>query len=454
MTPIRLVIAGAGSSVGKTTVSILVSNILKNRGYKVQTFKVGPDYIDPSYHSLNTGRICRNLDGWMVPRRHLLEIIDHASEGSDAVVIEGVMGLFDGISGLDETGSTAQIAKITKSPLLLVVDVQNIARTAAAVVLGFNSYDRKIRIGGVILNGIASEAHAKWCKESIMKRTGIPVVGALPKILTCSLPERHLGLIPTPEKKTLKEMDELKILEQYLDADRIIEIGKTATPLPICHRSLFVNKKKIRARIGVAYDEAFNFYYQDNLDLLAYGGAEIEYFSPLKDKKLPDVDGFYLGGGFPEVYSKQLASNEAMRKCIKSAAEDETPIYAECGGLMYLTSSITSFEGDRCPMAGFLYSETVMEKKLTLNYTLAKVVGKNALSKVGAQMKGHEFHFSHISEPPPGTRFAYDMKIGVGIDGKHDGWLEKKVLASYMHLNFASNPKLAERFVDACAVKK
>jgi len=448
----RLVIGGVSSAVGKTTVSLLISSMLIEKGYEVQMFKVGPDYIDPSYHSINTGRSCRNLDSWMVPKKYLLEIINHASKGADILIIEGVMGLYDGLNGLNETGSTAEIAKLTKSPVILVMDVHDMARTSGAIVMGLIKFDKNVKIKGVILNNVVNDLHGKWCREIITKKTGIPVIGALPKINECKLPERHLGLIPTIEKKTIDILSKIKLLESYIDIYKIIEIAQMVEPIPT-KISLYKKKDEKKIKIGVAFDEAFNFYYQENLELLSINGAEIITFSPLHDRNIPTVDALYLGGGFPEVYSEKLAANHNIKKQILGFAEEDNPIYAECGGLMYLTSSITSYDGIKYPMIGIFNSETIMSEKLTLNYTLAEVINDNFFSNIGEIIKGHEFHYSKILQPPSCIKYAYRMKVGVGIDGVHDGWIEKGVLGSYMHLNFCSNPRWVKKFLRSCCKK-
>lgn len=445
--PMRLVIGGTNSSVGKTTITMAIEAAAMKRSLKVQPFKVGPDYIDPSYHTLTTCRNCRNLDAWMVPERRLVEIISHAEEGADLSIIEGVMGFYDGIRGSDDKGSTAHISKLARSPCLLIVDTHSMARSAGAVVLGFANYDRRVRIAGVILNRIGSASHEQWCRDAIA-RTGIPVVGAVPRMEDVKLEERHLGLIPTPEgtHPDLKRI--ATMIEPHLDMDRILEIAATAGHLPA--GSLFSRRKGKTVRIGLAFDEAFNFYYWDGLDILENHGAELVRFSPVHDKRLPEVDGLYIGGGFPEVLPEALERNVSMREEIRKAADGGMPIMAECGGLMYLTKSITDFNGEKRSMVGFLDAETVMGKKLVLNYTLAEVVRESILCRKGVVLRGHEFHYSRIVSVPRDAEFAYRMKIGQGIDGGKEGWISGNVLASYMHLHLASNLRLPERLVSSC----
>ncbi len=450
----RVMIAGAYSGTGKTTVSIGLMGALRERGNKVQAFKVGPDFIDPSYHSSVTGRPCRNLDAWMVSREGLVEIFERATRDADVAVVEGVMGLYDGITGLDETGSTSQIAEFLKCPVILVIDAYGVSRTAAAIVLGYKNFDPNVNLAGIILNRVCSPTHAKWCKEAIETVTTIPVIGALPISKEVSMPERHLGLIPTSERKAMNSFFSklTDFAQDNVDVDRVIQAAQSAEKLPDTNSRIYPEKNHAKkAIIGVAFDEAFNFYYQDNIDLLEAYGARVEFFSPIHDKNLPPkVDGLYLGGGFPEMLPKQLEANGSMRKVIKKAAEGDMPIYAECGGLMYLTDSICDFERNSFKMVGFLSGKTLMTKNLSLNYTLAEVKCNNPLSKAGDLVKGHEFHYSKICDIPSDARFAYLMKRGAGIDGKNDAWIEHNVLSSYMHLHFAYNPKLVKNFIEDC----
>ena len=450
----RIVIAGAQSGVGKTTISIGLMSALRDAGFKVQGFKVGPDYIDPSYHNVVTGRLSENLDVWMVPPDQIVEVFLHAIKDADIAVIEGVMGLYDGVSGLDETGSTAQIAKILKCPVILVLEVHNMARTAAAVALGYKNFDKEVNIAGIILNNVAGKTHADWCQEAIETVTGIPVIGSLPVNKEIELPERHLGLIPTAEKETFnsffpKIKDFIRI---NINLDAIIKMAKSAGEMPQVRRPVYpARKHKRNVVVGVAFDEAFNFYYPSNLSLLEAYGAEIVRFSPIHDRAIPvDVDGLYIGGGFPEMLPKELEANQSMRDALKKAAEDGLSIYAECAGLMYLTESISDFDGNCHKMVGLLKGKTVMTQKTLVTYSLAEVTRTNFLCKKGCQLKGHEFHNSKIIGIPADAQFAYAMKMGEGIIDKKDAWLQYNVLASYMHIHFAQNPEIVTNFLKNC----
>lgn len=455
MNPPRVLIGGLQSGVGKTTISIGIMSALMRRGFKVQPFKVGPDYIDTSYHRAATRRPSRNLDGWMIPTKGLLEIFQHACRDTDIAVIEGVMGLYDGLSGTDERGSTAQIAKILRCPVILVVDAEKMARTCAAVVLGCKSFDVDLQLSGVILNNIAGRKHAEWCTEAIEASTGIPVIGAVPRDESIKLPERHLGLIPTTERS--EELNPIlsritALIENNVDLDKVVEISKSGGELPGANGTIYPAKASTyRATIGVAFDEAFNFYYQDNLDILEAYGARLIFFSPIRARGIPEgVDGLYIGGGFPEVLPRELEANGYMRKSLKRAAEDGLPIYAECGGLMYLTDYIQDYNGRIYKMVGLLPSGTVMTRRLTLNYTEAETVRGTLLCDFGRVLRGHEFHYSQVVDVPVDAKFAYVMKRGVGIDGRQDGWIEYNILASYMHVHFGYDAQLAQNFIEAC----
>jgi cobyrinic acid a,c-diamide synthase len=444
----RLVIAGVASSVGKTSVAIALMNALQEKGYTVQGFKVGPDYIDPSYHTAVTGRQSRNLDPWLMGEKCLLESFYNASKDTDFAVIEGVMGLFDGLSGASNFASTAHIAKLLKSPVVLVMDAGKAARSIAAVALGFAKFDPRIKIAGLILNNVAGEKHAKYCIDAIKQKVKIPVLGAIKRNKEIVLQERHLGLVPTSERKELqkKVIAVAKYMQEQIDVDKAVSIANKAPKLHIKTNGI---KKNINTTIAVALDESFNFYYADNLDVLRSFGAELKFFSPVNDKTIPDADGLYLGGGFPEVLAERLEKNSGMLKAVRKVAIDGMPVYAECGGLMYLTRSITEFNGNKHSMVNLFDVDTIMDKKLTLNYTEAKVVNSCILANAGKTIHGHEFHYSRVDGAPKDARFAYQLKKGKGVNGSNDGFIEYNTLASYMHMHFA-NRKLAENFLLAC----
>jgi len=449
----RIVVAGTHSGVGKTTVATGLMGALKNAGYKVQGFKVGPDYIDPSYHNVVTGRLSENLDMWLAPKDQIIEAFNRAIEGADIAVIEGVMGLFDGATGLDETGSTSQIAKVLGCPVLLVIDAHCMVRTAGAIALGFKNFDKDVKVEGVILNNMAGVTHANWCRDAIKAATGLPVVGWLPINRNISMPERHLGLIPTHEKRNQNVFpDIIKFIEANIDVKQVIALAKTAKTLPKPEASIHPKTPpKKDVKIGIAFDESFNFYYPSNLSLLESYGAEIVRFSPIHDQKLPEgVCGLYIGGGFPEIFLKELEDNESIRKEILGAIKRGMPVYAECAGLMYLTKSIADFTCKTYKMVGALNGRTVMTNKTLMMYSQAKAMVPNILGPEGLSLRGHEFHNSIIVDIPENAQFAYKMEIGEGIKDKQDGWVQKKALAAYTHISFAQDQRIAPSFVDAC----
>jgi cobyrinic acid a,c-diamide synthase len=372
----------------------------------------------------------------------------------DLAIVEGVMGLFDGVSGSDDAASTAEISRLLNAPIVLVVDASRAAGSSAALVHGFKTFDQRLKLKGVILNHVKSQKHIDLTKQAIEKGVGVPVIGALPSAPNIVMPSRHLGLIPAPERDDLADfLAELRrFINQYLDLDQVLEIACDADDLETEEMVESSQPVGVRARVGIAYDEAFNFYYRDNIELLEANGAEVVPFSPIHNSSLPsNLDGMFLGGGFPEAYAKQLEDNHSMLECIKKAVEDEMPVYAECGGLMYLVESAQDLEA--CPhrMIGILSGKAIMTGKLeSLNYSVAQVIRKNVLSDVGFTLHGHEFHYSKIEDVPADAKFAYEMKIGKGISGLYDGWLQHNLLASYLHIHFAYDPHIPENFVDAC----
>lgn len=445
----RIVIAGVTSGVGKTTVAVGLMHGLIKRGLRVQPFKVGPDFIDPSYHTVVTNRNSRNLDVWMMGRQGVLDCFASACKGADIAVVEGVMGLFDGMSGKSDFASTAHVAKILDAPILLVVDASKGARSIAAIILGFLHFDRKLRIGAVILNNVAGQRHADYVTEALVGVVKIPVVGVLSRNSEIKMKERHLGLVPALELKGTKSQvisRTARYTAECIDLDKVLSLC-SMTSLPDARDR---PKQPARARIAVALDESFNFYYTDNLIALKRSGAQLLSFSPIKEQKLPDgVHGLILGGGFPEVLADRLEKNRSMVRSIRMAVDEGMPIYAECGGLMYLTRSISGYKGEKKArkMAGIIEADTLMTGRLTLNYTDAECNG----SIFGTtHLRGHEFHYSSIENIAGDSRFAYSMKKGKGVTGNHDGFIiNDNGLAAYMHLHFA-NRKLPERIVLSC----
>lgn len=450
----RLIIAGTHSGIGKTTLTLGIIAALKKRGLNVQPFKTGPDYIDPSYHFKVSGKACGNLDSWLLSKNTVLELFERRARNADISVIEGVMGLYDGAKD-SEKGSTCHLAKILNSPVILILDAHSLSRSAAAIALGYKEFDKKINIRGIILNHIASADHYSYVKTSIEKRTKIPVLGYLPRDHSLKLPERHLGLIPLQEERLHQSFYQRvsKLVEQTIDLAKLLKIARNAKPLPDSEKQVFKKERSSRnhVTIAVAKDEAFNFYYQDNLDLLKHLGAKISSFSPLRDKKLPPItQGLYIGGGFPELFAAGLSKNKKLKELICQKAKEGLPIYAECGGLMYLVKTLIDFKKRRFPMVGIFEGTVKMGNRLhRLGYVNIEVIKDNILSHRGDKNKAHVFHWSRLEDIPKNTSFAYKI-IKSGKMIAYDGLTKKNVLAGYAHLHFASHTKFAKNFINSC----
>jgi len=428
----RLVVAGATSGVGKTSITSAIIYGIKKRGYTVQPFKVGPDYIDPSYLSAISGNDTRNLDVWLMGENELVQSFVKNS-ASDVSIIEGVMGYYDGFGGKTNYASTHHVASLLKSPTVLVLDASKVARSIAATALGFAKFHRNSRIVGIILNKIGSKKHERMCRQALANLK-IPILGSILKNSE-SMESRHLGLIPVKEQKSLQNKIRKisREISDNLDIDKIIQICKNVPQLPKVQSKKF---KKPTVTVAVALDSSFNFYYHDNLEALRREGAGLKFFSPVADKKIPSCDLIYIGGGFPEVLGQSLERNSTMRKLIKKYAEEGMPIYAECGGLMYLTKSI-SFSQKKYKMVGLFDAETQMTKKMTLNYTEGRITS-NCLISSPSKFRAHEFHYSKIRNLARDAKLVYDLKIGEGIARKKDALTEYNTLASYCHLYFDS----------------
>jgi cobyrinic acid a,c-diamide synthase len=449
-----IVIGGTVSGVGKTTVTMGLMGALGRRHLKVQPFKTGPDYIDPSHHTWVTGRTSRNLDTWMLPREAVIELFNRAVTDQDIAVVEGVMGLYDGRFSTREEGSTAELAKLLGAPVILVLDSRKGARSLAAMVSGYKSFDQALRLGGVILNGIGSESHLKLCREAIEHYTGVPVVGYLPRRENLSLPERHLGLVPAAEEPGNQEFLERLITqcESTFDLAAILQIAQQAS-LPEVKPVLFPPEPLPSVvRIAVARDKAFSFYYQDNLDLLSAWGAEVVPFSPLEDTSLPEgISGMYIGGGFPELYAGKLSANDSIKREIKAATDKGMPVYAECGGLMYLGKSIRDFKAKQYSMVGSIpVSSRIDNHRLSLGYRTIEALKDGPLLRQGEQVRGHEFHWSVLDETS-GLPNAYRI---LDPEGRLEGFKKEGLLASYVHLHFGSVASMAPRFVGECKTFK
>ncbi|MEB3102064.1 cobyrinate a,c-diamide synthase [Ferviditalea candida] len=452
----RIVIAGTGSGAGKTTVTIGLMAALKRRGMNIQGFKCGPDYIDPSYHTAVTGRLSRNLDTWMLPFDTMKEIFLRGSEGADISIVEGVMGLNDGKDPLSDTGSTAEIAALLESPVLLVVNVQSMARSAAAVVLGFQKLNDGVRIGGVIVNKCGSAGHYHIVKAAIEQECGVPVMGWLGRSEDIQIPERHLGLMPAIERGELGPLfsSAADMIEHGIDLKAVLTLAHDAAPLAWPATRQFVRQEpheETRPTIAVAKDAAFNFYYPENLELLELFGANLCTFSPLAGEKVPeDADGVYIGGGFPEEFAAELSAQKQVNEYLKAKIEAGLPVFAECGGYMYLTRSITDRSGVAHDMVGLIPAHVCMQTKLAaLGYREVKAVRDNLLLAEGETMRGHEFHYSVLTAETDEYPHAYETK---GLRGAgYDGYCDFAVTAGYTHVHFASNVNAVRRFIDRCA---
>ena len=447
----RIFIAGTHSGVGKTTVTLALLAAFRARGREVQPFKVGPDYIDPGHHRLASGRVSRNLDGWMFGQELNRESFRKASKDADLSIIEGMMGLFDSCSPTTEMGSAAQMAKQLTAPVLLVIDGSAMARSAAALVTGYAKFDRKLWVAGVIFNRVKSEGHYQLLKEAVEKETKVKVLGYLRPDSELTIQDRHLGLKSALEQGFTELYDKLgQAASETLDLDGIEQIASSSPPLPPEGVGLTVpqpHRPGEKIRIGIAYDSAFCFYYPDNLELLQRSGAELIIFSPMSNPSLPDVDLLYLGGGYPEIYAEGLERNVKMRKMIQAFAERGGPIYAECGGLMYLTKRLRDFEGREFEMAGVFPATTVMDAAHpTLGYREVNVTQACLLGEAGTTIRGHEFHFSSLV-PEGELTYVGQVTDAEGRECGRDGLSHANVVALYTHLHFFSHPAIAWNLV-------
>jgi cobyrinic acid a,c-diamide synthase len=444
----RLVLAAPSSDAGKTSIATGLIAAFTTRGLTVSPHKVGPDYIDPGYHGLAAGRPGRNLDPWLVGEERIVPLLLHGARGADLAVVEGVMGLFDGASHPSvEPGyaSTAHVAALLQAPVVLVVDAASQARSVAALVHGFATFDPQVRLGGVILNRVGTDRHEAILREALGS-AGVPVVGAIRRLEQLHTPSRHLGLVPAAERSaealaTVARLGE--VVADGVDLDAVLALARTAPPLPGApwDPADEVTAVAGRPRIAVAGGPAFTFGYAENVELLAAAGAEIVTVDPLRDDALPPgTDGLVIGGGFPEVYAPELSANESLRADVAALAARGGPIAAECAGLLYLAREL-----DGVPMCGVLDLTTVMSPRLTLGYRVAVAPTDTVLAAAGTRVRGHEFHRT-LATPAAGPAPAWQWSVG-----GPEGFARGGVHASYLHLHWAGAPALAERFVSACA---
>jgi cobyrinic acid a,c-diamide synthase len=449
-----IIIAAPVSGSGKTTVTIGLMECFRKRGLQVAPFKVGPDFIDPGYHRQITGRPSLNLDAWICPPQTVMEIYSDSSAGADVAVIEGVMGLFDGISGRSEEGSTAQIAKLTGSTVFLVIDAKGFARSIAAYVKGFLEFDHDVKIGGIIFNNVASDGHARILRDAIEANLPqVRVVGCIPRDSRLHIPSRHLGLMTVEENE---------LSPDYLD--HLYEVIRSSVDLGILwgaagggntiETEAKPRSQKSDVRIAVARDAAFCFVYETNLQLLAAAGAELVEFSPLTGSALPPgIAGVYLPGGYPEAYARELSANTAMKDSIRNAVESGMPVYAECGGFIYLSAGVADISGNPDPERSFVgifpVITTMLKQRKALGYREVLLREDSILGKRGETARGHEFHYSKMAEIPQQFNRAYQVSKRQ-TDLGTEGYVYKNCLASYIHLHFGSNPGMADTFVESC----
>jgi cobyrinic acid a,c-diamide synthase len=447
----RLMIAAPSSGCGKSVISAGLMAAYSQR-FSVQGFKVGPDYIDPMYHTAATGRPSRNLDTWMLPAERVKSIFGRAAQGVSLSIIEGVMGFFDGYGADPFQGSSAEVAALLQTPVVLVIDCAKMSGSAAAVVHGFHTFGASASLAGVICNRVGSRQHSQWLVEAIENRNNLPVLGCIPRLESLKIPERHLGLFTVYERET-EVRDFLataaEIVQQHIDLDRLRGIADRAPNLLFEREPVHIPTEKVR--VAVARDEAFCFYYEDNLDELRRWGAEIIFFSPVRDAHLPeDIGGLYLGGGYPELYAEPLSANRSLIQTIVAYSQRDLPIYAECGGLMYLTQSFRG-ANDSYPMVGLLPGGCEMGGRLKMGYREVETLRPSLLGEAGTILRGHEFHYSHWENPAP-RESLYRVRLRNGDQaGLFEGYADRNLLASYLHLHFAQNPQLAQNFVEACS---
>ena len=445
-------IAGTNSGVGKTTVTLGIMSALVQKGIEVQGFKAGPDYIDPSHHKFVTGNASRNLDTWMMGDSACRELFERSAVNADVSVIEGVMGLYDGSIDSTGHGSSAHLAKLLKTPVILVISAKGIAQSAGAVVMGYKEFDKDINLSGIIVNNVSSHSHYDCIKSSIEETCSVPVLGYLKKDKEIIIPERHLGLVPSEENVGQSNLYERlgKMALETVDIDGLLKVARSAGAFPDYDKSIFLDGNVIAdINLAIAKDNAFCFYYQDDIDLFEALGAKVKYFSPLSNRRLPDdIDGIFLGGGFPELYTEKLMENDSMKKSILEAYNQGTVIYGECGGMMYLLERLIDCDGSSFNMCGVLSGTSRMEnRRQGLGYIIAEATYDNVICKRGDTFRAHEFHWSKLLDVPENTIFSYKTRKSNGKESGYDGICKKNVLASYTHIHFSSNPELAKNLL-------
>jgi len=480
----RVLIAGTCSGVGKTTVTVALLRALTRRGLKVSAFKVGPDFLDPTYLSIASNRPCHNLDGWMMGTAYAADLFERASRGADISVVEGVMGLYDGLLPSALEGSSGAIAKLLAAPVVLIAGAHGMSRSFAAQVRGYVGFEAGVDVVAVIANYAGSARHAAGLAESLRSAGLPPLLGAIPRGALATLPSRHLGLV-TADRGLLGEdvLDELAdALERHVDLDAVIALARAAAPLSSGERPQTLqgfrappspqttvergsvmrgmcqdkHESLTRLRLGVAFDEAFHFYYADTFASLEQAGFELVRFSPLRERDLPvGLHGLYLGGGYPEAFAAALSANETMRRSVREFAESGRPVYAECGGLMYLSRWIMAAGGERSPMCEVLPCGTrMLDRRKALGYVEVELTADTLWGAAGSVGRGHEFHYSELAGDPAGEagwKNVYRLRRNRGGEEEREGFTNGTVLASYIHLHFAARPAMARWLHSRCA---
>jgi Ni-sirohydrochlorin a,c-diamide synthase len=456
----QILITGDRSGSGKTSITLALAALLAGK-HRVQTFKVGMDYIDPSYLSAVSCRPCRNLDSFTLEDAQIRDIFRFGCRGADMALVEGVRGLYEGADALTDTGSTAAIAKTLDLPVILVVSAQSITRSSAAIVKGFQSFDPRVRIAGVILNNIKGGPHKAKATTAIEHYCGVPVIGAIPRMEEMQLAMRHLGLVPYREGSGRGDFDAriaaiTDIIGQYVDLDRFVSLMKECD-MPVTNSPAFDPSPERDVKIGIALDEAFNFYYADLFDTLHSLGADWIPFSPVHDR-LPEADGYIIGGGYPELFVRELEANDHMRESLRETSQNAVPIYAECGGLMYLTERMTLKKGwqgsssiQSAEMCGIFKGETRMPARRVVSYVEGTADADSPMGN--ASFRGHEFHYSDV-DLDRDTRFAYRLSRGAGIRDNLDGAMVAGTLGSYTHLHPVASAGMFRHFVGLCREKR
>ena len=450
-----LIIAGDRSGVGKTTVTLAILAYLSIQSEKVQSFKVGPDYIDPMFHTAVTGTPCRNLDPVLTSPTYVKDCFQHHTQTAEWAVVEGVMGLFDGIYDLtnstsrNDYGSTAHIARILNLPVLLVLDCSRLSTSIAAIAYGYANLDPKVNVAGVILNKVASDRHLELL-ETALKSIEMPILGVLKRNADVTIPDRHLGLVPSAEVGNLTDVFAklADLVKTSFNWNKLLPLIEERSPSN--QTKLFINRIEPRVRIAVARDKAFSFYYQDNLDLLNEFGAELVFWSPLEDKNIPNnVSGLYFGGGFPEIFARQLAQNKAVLRQLKQIINTGIPTYAECGGLMYLCQELIDLQAHNWSMVGVIPTTVTMQAKLTLGYRKAIALQDSLLLTAKQTITGHEFHHSKLIANPQSPQWQLRGVHRSSVNTE-EGWNINGVHASYLHLHWGSNFSIPRRFIKYC----